>query len=447
MAPHLQQADRQSDSCPRHIARRGRAGPIAVPLPRAVPLGSTRGGRRCRRPSSPRSRPAGRTRTSTRPATRRGRDPRAGARGSVPALALTHHPEDGGRPLPQDGRPPISRVISTERRFRLRLAARNLYAVRFASPSPRDSMGVPQRRTAFRPTVGAPPGPVTDTAAVIALRAHASACSKRVVGYVSKQAPGAGAPARASPRATCSRYPRRGAGRRAPRRRAVPGRRPQPPHDILDAGSRVRGGRGGPPHGTLLEGEHGARSTASPPRSRRAARARAPTMRRTPRPHAPTPVHPGWLRSTTPPSAQQEMLADRLDRLEDATVDSARDARRLAPRVRALRLDALADEGLEAATRGGRIALGHQGRAPLGLESSALKIASENVGYGWIVSRRTSIGVSARTASVSWPIHSPASGPTATSSDEDAATRVRGELLEAGAPRTLVGRQPPAVDQ
>ena len=45
---------------------------------------------------------------------------------------------------------------------------------------------------------------------------------------------------------------------------------------------------------------------------------------------------------------------------------------------------------------------------------SALKIASENVGYGWIVSSRVSSGTRARTASVSWPIHSPDSGPTAT---------------------------------
>src|SRR5581483_10913142 len=45
---------------------------------------------------------------------------------------------------------------------------------------------------------------------------------------------------------------------------------------------------------------------------------------------------------------------------------------------------------------------------------SAKKIASEKVGYGWIVSTRTSTDVSLRTASVSCPSHSVACGPTAT---------------------------------
>ena len=53
-------------------------------------------------------------------------------------------------------------------------------------------------------------------------------------------------------------------------------------------------------------------------------------------------------------------------------------------------------------------------RAAPRVPGGALKMASEKVGYGWIVSRRVSRGVRARTASVSWPIHSPASGPTAT---------------------------------
>ena len=42
------------------------------------------------------------------------------------------------------------------------------------------------------------------------------------------------------------------------------------------------------------------------------------------------------------------MLADRLDALEHAPVDRPRDSGRLTTRVRAVRLDALADENLEA---------------------------------------------------------------------------------------------------
>src|SRR5205807_6195928 len=60
------------------------------------------------------------------------------------------------------------------------------------------------------------------------------------------------------------------------------------------------------------------------------------------------------------------------------------------------------------ARRAGRL------RAHSGRSRAANWIASPKVGYGWIVSRRTSTGTSARTASVSCPSHSPASGPTAT---------------------------------
>ena len=62
---------------------------------------------------------------------------------------------------------------------------------------------------------------------------------------------------------------------------------------------------------------------------------------------------------------------------------------------------------------------------------AAKKTASEKVGKGWIVSRRTSTGTSARIASVSWPIHSPASGPTAVPRRARAA-RVGVELDEPG---------------
>ena len=75
-----------------------------------------------------------------------------------------------------------------------------------------------------------------------------------------------------------------------------------------------------------------------------------------------------------------------------------------------------------------------------------MKIASENVGYGWIVSSRTSIGTSARTASVSCPSHSPASGPTATAPTRTRRRRVRCDLDEARLPRALVRREAAARD-
>jgi hypothetical protein len=61
--------------------------------------------------------------------------------------------------------------------------------------------------------------------------------------------------------------------------------------------------------------------------------------------------------------AEQEVLPDRLDRLEHAAVDDASNARRLSARVRALRLDAFPDERLEPA-RGAleRIAFRHDKR-------------------------------------------------------------------------------------
>jgi hypothetical protein len=47
--------------------------------------------------------------------------------------------------------------------------------------------------------------------------------------------------------------------------------------------------------------------------------------------------------------AEEEMLADRLDALEDAPVDGPSDAGHNAAWIRALRLDPLADEDLEPA--------------------------------------------------------------------------------------------------
>ena len=58
--------------------------------------------------------------------------------------------------------------------------------------------------------------------------------------------------------------------------------------------------------------------------------------------------------------AEKQMLADGVDALEHPSVEHARDAGRLASRVRALGLDPVADEGADA-RRGpvDRVSLGH----------------------------------------------------------------------------------------
>ena len=142
----------------------------------------------------------------------------------------------------------------------------------------------------------------------------------------------------------------------------------------------------------------------------------APAQLAPARPDAPTSAHsqmaPEHDAALEP---QEQMLADRLHPLEHAAVDDATYPRRGTLRMRAFRLDPLADERLQPRGRAmQRVSLRHQASNALSSSSSAAKIDSENVGYGWIVSRRTSRGVCARTASVSWPSHSPASGPTAT---------------------------------
>ena len=71
----------------------------------------------------------------------------------------------------------------------------------------------------------------------------------------------------------------------------------------------------------------------------------------------------------------------------------------------------------------------------------ARKTPSLNVGYGWITSSSTSIGISARIASVSCCSHSPASGPTATAPVEHAPLRVGHDLDEARRLRPLVRRE------
>ena len=83
--------------------------------------------------------------------------------------------------------------------------------------------------------------------------------------------------------------------------------------------------------------------------------------RLTARPQRPASGH-AQMRAEHDPAleAKQQVLADRLDRLEHAPVDALGDALRLRARVRRLRLDALADERLQPSRRPVKgIALGH----------------------------------------------------------------------------------------
>ena len=78
--------------------------------------------------------------------------------------------------------------------------------------------------------------------------------------------------------------------------------------------------------------------------------------------------------------------------------------------------------------------------------STALKIASENVGYGWIVSRRTSTGTSRtnRERELAEPLTR--LRPDGHRPDEHATLSVRCELDEAGPPgRSYVERRPPVI--
>ena len=110
---------------------------------------------------------------------------------------------------------------------------------------------------------------------------------------------------------------------------------------------------------------------------------------------APAPAHPQMApEHDAALEPQEQVLADRLHLLEHTSIDDESHARRLTARMRALGLDALADERLE--TRGcamQRVALRHQPSSADSSSSSAAKIDSEKVGYGWIVSRRTPIGL------------------------------------------------------
>lgn len=77
------------------------------------------------------------------------------------------------------------------------------------------------------------------------------------------------------------------------------------------------------------------------------------------------------------------MLSDRSDELEDTTIDDAGDSRCGAAWMRALGLDALTHEDLQASCDAVQaVALGHFAQPPSFDDSSrtALKIASENVG-------------------------------------------------------------------
>jgi hypothetical protein len=103
-----------------------------------------------------------------------------------------------------------------------------------------------------------------------------------------------------------------------------------------------------------------------------------------PSPDSPASVHPQMApHDDTVLEAQHEVLPDRLDLLETAPVDRPRHAGDEPAGVRALRLDAVADEHLQLSrdpVEG--VSLGHVAQPSSAPESStsAPKIASENVG-------------------------------------------------------------------
>ena len=163
------------------------------------------------------------------------------------------------------------------------------------------------------------------------------------------------------------------------------------------------------------------------------------------------PVMRRWLLTTTSPSKRRRrFFPTASDALEHAAVDRARDTRRQPARVRALGLDALTDEHAAAGARSDEGCRPRASASAVELSTAssrtALKIASENVGYGWIVSSRTSIGTSR--ANRERELAEPLAGlrPDRDGADEHAPRAIRRELHEAGPTRALVGREAPADD-
>ena len=243
--------------------------------------------------------------------------------------------------------------------------------------------------------------------------------------------------ARAPRRATCSRSPRRGADRRAPRRRDATDRPTQRRDDVLERPRRLRGDPGPSRRRVVAQREHRAvplrRLPLAPRRTSHGRPARAPVRER----DAPAAVHAQVAPDHDATlEAQEQVLADRLDPLEHAPVDRARDTRREPARVRALRLDALADEHLQPRARsGGGCRPRARPQASRADASSWIERVEDRLRERRVRLDRVEEDVErdlARTASVSWPSHSPASGPTATAPTRTRSPAIRRELHEAG---------------
>ena len=162
---------------------------------------------------------------------------------------------------------------------------------------------------------------------------------------------------RALPPSTCSRCRRRGAGRAARRRPLASCALGAEPRE-----HRVEVGRLGEDVGAEVRDARRRRERArapgrsrAPPRTRRrGGRATAGRSARAAPLDAPTALHPQVAAQDEPAlEAQQQVLADRLDRLEPAAVEPLGEALRRRARMRRLDLDPLADEHLQ--SRGGAV--------------------------------------------------------------------------------------------
>ena len=168
-------------------------------------------------------------------------------------------------------------------------------------------------------------------------------------------------PTRAPPTSTCSRSPRRAAGPGAPRRATAspaPRSRPTAASTSNSSASTSWPSRRRFRVSSVSTGPFQSTPSSVSPRSTSHGR---PVRCLPARLDPPATGHPQVAADDEPAlEAEQQVLADRLDRLEHAAVDTRRDLRRLGARVRRLDLEPLADERLQPQRRTvERVALGH----------------------------------------------------------------------------------------
>ena len=183
----------------------------------------------------------------------------------------------------------------------------------------------------------------------------------------------------------------------------------------------------------LASAEHEPRRAGDESRDSRRATRQRPFIRR-------------WLRTTTPPSKCRSRFLPTASTRSRTRPSTARATPVARPRGFGLSASSRSPTSTcsRCAVRWSESPSGTSAAERRSSSRSALKIASENVGYGWIVSRRTSIGHlgADRERQLTEPL--PRLGADRDGSDEHALLAVGRELDESRSLRPLVRREPPA---